>query len=439
MGTLAAVNINSRKGFLVALALVVALGAVIRVGYTLGWKQDKESCQLIGPENICGDAYVYHAGANLLADGEGFVSPPDYYYGGTARASADHPPLYVLYLAAFSLAGLRSVLAHQMASILLGLGSIVLCGFYGRSLVGPRVGLLAALLCAVYPYVWVNDALVMSETVALTCTVGLAWLGQRFLRAPSTANAVWFGVMGGVTALTRAELVLFVPILGFAWAFGREYRRQWRVWVRNLLAMGLCSAAVISPWVIRNLTTFKYPVTLSTGLGITLTYTNCDEVYYGDLLGYWYLPCIYPVPQGVDQSDDERMLRERGLDYLRDHQKRLPVVVAARLGRQWGVFRPAQMTALDTFDARDRPVTRAGLTMYYGMVPLAVIGAVVLRRHGERLLPLLAIPAIISVAAMGTYGSTRFRVPAELTLMMLAAIGMAAWWDAVRRRTPPPA
>jgi hypothetical protein len=44
-------------------------------------------------------------------------------------------------------------------------------------------------------------------------------------------------------------------------------------------------ATAMTPWMIRNLTTFRYPVTLSTDLGITLTYTYCDAVYYGDTIG----------------------------------------------------------------------------------------------------------------------------------------------------------
>jgi hypothetical protein len=192
---------------------------------------------------------------------------------------------------------------------------------------------------------------------------------------------------------------------------------------------GVCAALVMAPWIIRNMTTFIYPVTLSTGLGITLTYTNCDEVYSGDLIGYWYLPCIDPVPEGRDQSEDERILRQRGLDYIKAHRSDVPKVMMARLGRQWMVFKPDQMIALDTFDARERGVSRLGQIMYYAMIPIAVVGAISLRRRRVPLTPLLTVPVIIALVAMATYGSTRFRVPAELVLVVLSSVGAWAMWD----------
>ena len=71
----------SRTWWLVLLAIVVvALG--VRVGYTLGWKQ---------VDTIAGDPYYYHRGANLLADGHGFVHPYGFDKGVTIPA-ADHPP-----------------------------------------------------------------------------------------------------------------------------------------------------------------------------------------------------------------------------------------------------------------------------------------------------------------------------------------------------------
>ena len=44
-----------------------------------------------------GDAYYYHAGANLLTDGKGFISPFAYAEGRVIEA-ADHPPLYLMFL-----------------------------------------------------------------------------------------------------------------------------------------------------------------------------------------------------------------------------------------------------------------------------------------------------------------------------------------------------
>src|SRR5918992_6027915 len=65
-----------------ALLAICAVALGIRVGYVLGWRD---------VPSIEGDARYYHDGANLLADGEGFVHPYAW-RDGVRVPGADHPP-----------------------------------------------------------------------------------------------------------------------------------------------------------------------------------------------------------------------------------------------------------------------------------------------------------------------------------------------------------
>src|SRR4051794_34487987 len=121
---------DSARRFRWALAGIVIVGFALRLTWILVTRQH----QVFG-----GDAGFYHLGANLLVDGKGFVSP---YH--PSRQAADHPPLYLLWLAIPSLVGLRSQLAHMMWSAVLGCGSIALVGATGRQIAGARTGLIAA-------------------------------------------------------------------------------------------------------------------------------------------------------------------------------------------------------------------------------------------------------------------------------------------------------
>lgn len=441
------------RGFLLALAVICVVGAGIRLAFVFGEKQGPTPCSAVeleqsvlqdatgvvpkfvgkAPDNICGDALVYHDGANLLAQGEGFISPVRLLYDdGVRYPSADHPPLYIVYLAGWSSIGLDSVLAHQLASVLLGVVSVALVGLLGRRLVSERVGLIAAGLTAIYAYIWVNDGLVMSETIAITATAALLLLTYRFLTAPTRWNLIWLGVVTGLTVLTRAELAMYVPIvLPFVvwWALGSrirdirvDWRRLWKAWLGRTAALFAITVAVISPWVIRNLLTFEKPVTLSTGLGITLTYANCDATYHGEFIGSWSFPCIKPAPNEADQSLDEVILRKRGIDYIKAHLDEVPKVVAVRVLRQWNLFRPTQQLQLDVWDDRPLWVSRIALTQYYLLMPLAAVGAWLLHRRMQRLWPLLSMYVIVTFTAATSYGATRFRTPAEVATVVLAAI-----------------
>jgi hypothetical protein len=60
------------------------------------------------------------------------------------------------------------------------------------------------------------------------------------------------------------------------------------------------------------------------------------------------------------------------------------------------------------------------------------------RRRRITILPLLAAPVIVTLAAAITFGVTRYRAPAEVSIVVAAAIGVAAIVERRRRRAPSP-
>jgi hypothetical protein len=111
-------------------------------------------------------------------------------------------------------------------------------------------------------------------------------------------------------------------------------------------------------------------------------------------------------------------------------------VVAARVGRLWGVFKPGQTTAFDWWiEGRGRVPTWIGLFFYYALLPFAVVGLVKLRRRRVPILPLLAIVIIATFAAAITFGVTRYRAPAEVAIVVAASVGIDAAWRRFRSRT----
>ena len=119
----------------------------------------------------------------------------------------------------------------------------------------------------------------------------------------------------------------------------------------------------------------------------------------------------------------------RALDYIGDHLDRYPVVVLARAGRTWSLFRPFDMVQYNTYEGRPRWVTQAGLVMYYPLLLLAGWGWFVSRRRIQRW-PLLVPPIIVTLTALVSLGEPRYRVPAEPVIVVLAALAI----DEIARR-----
>jgi peptidoglycan/LPS O-acetylase OafA/YrhL len=449
---------SPRRRAAMAIAALTATGFVLRLVYLLASRRHLYDCppdQLLG---CAGDAYVYHTSANLLAAGRGFISPLGV-LAGNVFPSADHPPLYIVYLALFSKLGADSYLWHQLATVLLGAACIPIAGMLGvevgrgfraRGVGGilgsPMLGVWTAAAVAFSPTVWITDGLLLSETSVAITVLAVLLAAYRFWSRPTLARAAALGALCGLAALGRAEAALLVPLVALPLALVTIHRRpsldapddlahpeaakvSGRVVRRFVLAgvAGTASLAVVAPWLIRNQLAFDQPVALSTGLGVTMAYANCDQTYYGDLTGFWWFACKGDVDLSadVDQATVDARMRRQALDYIREHESRLPVVLAARAGRVWGLYKADQVTHLDVLEGRPLWASRAGLVVYYPLVAFAGLALALLRRARLPGFPFVAPLVVVTFAVMLTFGQTRYRATADAALVVLAAIGMA--------------
>jgi 4-amino-4-deoxy-L-arabinose transferase-like glycosyltransferase len=444
--------------------LLVAFG--VRVAYVAIAKRGpcdiKVAGKVVGSypsQCTVGDQIFYNAEANTIAAGKGFVEPlwAVTHPGRPAPPAADHPPLTVVVLAGVNwlvehpplsaVAGDRfdtNVREDRYAMVLFGTLLVLLVGLLGRR-VGRAVpgvnadiaGLIAAGIVALAPDVWVNDGLVMSETLTGLAVVGALLLAFALRDRPTLVRALGLGACCGLVALGRAELVLFVPLLGLVVAL--TTRVSWADRTAFAFAVVIGAALLVAPWVGFNMSRFEDSTTVSTNDGIALAGSNCRNVYYGKGIGLTAITgpdaCIdNPHPPG-DQSQVATIYRKRAFDYMRDHTRRVPLVVAARIGRTWSLYRPLDMVAFNKGEGRESWVTRLGLLVYYPTLILAVAGSIAMWRRRARLaLWVLLVPAIsVTIGVAATYGQTRFRSAAEPSLAILAAVGVLILFPRIAR------
>jgi len=422
------------------LAAIVLLGLGIRFLYLA----------LVAVDNpLSGDAAAYHLSANLFADGLGFPEPLRHFFGGLdvvplpegevvvktpighLEPTAGHPPVWTVLLGTFAFLGFTTVLQQQLVSVLLGAPTIVLMGLLGRELHSDRLGLLAATGTASYAFIWVNDGLLVAETAAIAMAVATMLVGLRFWRDPSRRSAVVLGLVGGLAALTRAELVLFLPVVAAVVLLRTAL--PWRERLLRYLACGLAALVLCLPWFVRNVVTFDAPVLFSNGIGTVLVQANCDTTYYGPDLGYWDLSCGLPTPYGadgglLDEYERDVVVRQRATSYMSANQERLlTTVVPARIGRMWGLYEPIGQLRRDVHaDRRSFAVSMLGLVQFVLLVPLAVAGLEVIRRRRGPLLVLSVWIPITTFTAATAFGNIRYRTAAEASLVILAAVAVDA-------------
>ena len=426
------------RWFRPALTLVVVAALAVRVAYVLISRRNFD------PH---GDAFFYHGAANLLAEGNGFISP-FFVKSGLHRAAAEHPPLYIVFLAIPSVLGMKSVLAHLLWSCLLGTATVWLVGLLGRAVGGARVGIAAAAIAAVYPNMWAPDGMLEAETLSMFAATATLLLAYRYWQRPSWRRLVLVAIGCGAGALARSELILLVPFLVVPLVWTTR-DRGWRERLRWLGAAVVAAAIVIAPWTIYNSTRFVHPILLSAQVDPLLASANCDSVYYGDFQGYFDIQCAAAIAkkEGLTLRDDESqegvVYRRAALAYVRGNLSRLPVVEGVRLLRIAGLYKPSLYVRADWYVEGRDPIwiSWAALYTFWVVALLSIAGAAVLHRRTRTtdgrappVYPLIAPIIVVLVTVLVTYASTRFRTTAEPALAVLAAVAIVVAIDAARTR-----
>jgi len=422
------------------LIAIVALGWTIRLVYILAVRQEH-----FDQFGVVGDAYFYHRGANLLAEGKGFINVFNYDLRHIVQQDAGHPILYILWLWVPSVLGFMGTLPHMLWTSVLGVGTIVLTGLAGREMVGPRTGLIAAFFAAIYPNVWSYDGFLLSESMSIFLATLAVWLAYRYRRAPSLPRALALGGACGLAILGRSELVLLIPLVLIPLALAsRTVPFTTRLkWLGAALLMAL---TLIAPWVVYNNTRFEKPVFITTGYFITLLTASCDDVYYGPNIGYWSMPCaVGPADRikawTVDTSVAEEEYRRVAFDYISHHKDRIPAVVLARWARYtgiWDLIHNFDQVHKDIFpEGREPWIAWSSAMMFFVLGPLSIGGALVLRRRHIPVYPVGALIIITFITTTITFYQNRYRASAETAFCLLAAVAVDAGWGqlAARRRS----
>ena len=410
----------TRLGFYGTLAVIAAVALAARVLYVL---------IAVRHGHLGLDSGSYRDLALNLRDGHGYAGIAS---SGALEPRATFPPGFPAYLAMASLVVGRTVLGLRMAAAALGVVSVVLIGVLGRRLAGPRTGLIAAGLAAVYVPLITTDGSLMSEplylVLVLVSVVGCVWLHD----GPVVVRALLVGLAIGLAALTRTEGLMLVPfVAGPAVVLSRVGSLTMARRVALISLVAVAAVAVLVPWHIRNARTFARPVWFSGNSASVVAGTACDRHFEGSETGWWTFDCLAlgAIAAGLGRV---RRLRRIATPGVRLHE-RSPLGAAA--GRAHP--RTAGLGVLGT-TAAGEPDVRSGGEPRGGMAARGVgllSGGVRARRHRVRRRrtarhprwPLVGLVLMVVTSVALTYGNQRFRVAAEPALLVFAAVALTSF------------
>ena len=360
--------------------------------------------------------------------------------------SAYTQPLYGFFLIPIYWVSDRSWLSVGLAQIAVAVVTAWLVFAIGRRVANERVALLGAVLSTVHPYLVWHDVHMNREILDQALAAAIVLLA--LVAAERGASLWWAAVLGaalGTAILGNARLVLLPLVVGL-WVFAR------RGWAHEGLSALLvaCAAAglVLAPWVVRNRVSVGcFAITTDSRALWKANNLNTYDVLAG---GGWIddvppHPGSGPSPQDagaiyartgriveVDECAQMRFYRQEVIEFWREHpdEKLRLAGQSVRLLWQPNVLetegRPGAGTWRDTARSIVEPAFMIAL---YG---LAAVGLFVLPRGFLTLVLLLL--GYQTLVAMLFAGATRYRVPWDFLIALLAAAGLDVLLRRLRSR-----
>ena len=425
---------TSRMHFGLTLGVIAVIGMVIRAFYV----------ERFAPlHNLFPDSSWYYFQARNIRTGQGYVDIArqfGFFLGDPKlageQATAYWPPLFPMVLAAWQWTFGESVRTSQLMGVATGAATIGLTGLLGRAVVSRAVGLVAAGLVAVCPFIIAVDGSLMSETLYLPLVLLTLLLAHRARDHPQWWSWALLGGVIGLASLARGDavflvVVVMVPVVILTRPSWRQFMLRTSL---GLLAMGV----VVAPWVIRNAIEVGEPTLSTVSASAVIAVANCDATYSGRLLGSWSYPCMQPkLGFRISEADYAAHVRAKGIKYALGHANRWPIVGAARLARVWGIWNPGQLTSAEAHETRNLTWQRMAWPISLATLAVGLTGIWKLRRDRVRVAVLVAPVAMTTVIALAAYGNSRFRTASEPVLLIGVAVVAVRMWTRVR--TPAPA
>jgi len=436
-----------------ACVLIVALGLRLAAGWYWQGRLDRQGS---GPFGF-GDSDGYWVLAHQIARGE------PYQYGPEGFRVFRTPGYPVLLAPLFLLSDAPPIMWGRALSAVLDSAAVAAVGWLAWRLFNPWAGVLAAAMAAVYPGSIAAGVLVLSE--APFCPLMLLHLGLWMAAwrekgtgpicrngprptfgwcpashkldlspFPAIGLALAAGLAAGAATLMRPGWLLFIPFaVGIGVVFGRPRLRH--LGLGAAMVVGL--AAAMAPWWVRNacVTGRFVPTTLQVGAslydGWNPKATGASDFELVEPVAKELRGQIVAADPSAAASGDwefqlDARLRAEALDWARNNLGRAAELAAVKLLRMWNVWpNEPGMSAW--------PIRWGVAITYVPILALGIWGAARTLRRGWPYV-LCWLPAVyFTLLHMVFVSSIRYRQPAMLGLMVLAA-GVVGCWRVRDRR-----
>jgi 4-amino-4-deoxy-L-arabinose transferase-like glycosyltransferase len=413
----------------IMLAVIIAAAGLFRLTFStfvVGWDSP-----------VRGDEVDYHAIATSLADGDG--------YRIDGYETCRRPPLYPYVLALHYQVFGASPTTGRILQIILGMLLVYLVYRVARRYFDPTVGLIAAAIAAVNPFLIMMSGYLLTENayIILMLSALLITPTPAHLNGPLPKVLAASAVLATATLArpTGLPVALWILAAGLILGAGSLYIRT-----RNGVLAAALFVALILPWSVRNYRVVGGWVGLTTHGGITFYQGNNQKVvdvphYRGGVAPLAGLPHAAEI-RDMTELERERFTRAKGMEFLRDNKRLVPKLLWWKFARFWRLKSDVGLSGVksgwwwskDTFLGKLASNLDVGFVYAVVAFPLFLAGVVLSRFRWRELMFLYGIVVAHTAVALVFFGSIRGRIPVEPVVAIFAAVTVDRLYHWVRAR-----
>jgi 4-amino-4-deoxy-L-arabinose transferase-like glycosyltransferase len=321
------------------------------------------------------------------------------------------------------------------------------CAATASRLFGPKIGLLAGVLCAIWPQCLRYVGAIDVETLNMLLLTLLTYTAVLLYERPTVARAVAAGVVVGLAVLTKPMPMLFPFALMALLAVRRRRPGQPFPWAAAA-AMVLAPAVLCAPWAARN-----YVVSGGRFVGVS---SNAAGEFLRGFVNVQPRFFLLRVPfQGLWDVEANRyensITKPRGLDFIIEEGgqwRPMPQIVDNEVRRDQIEGEYARQLILRQPLAVLRKFVIQVFTFWYVVetpakslmvgasalvaLVLAFIGLKRARRDGAPVAPVVLVVAYHNLLYAALLALARYSMPLFPTLLILSANGLASLLPARR-------
>lgn len=389
---------GSRLSTKLVLGAIILLALVVRVGFVSTLEED-----LYWPDPTYYDAFAWN-----LITGESLSGEP--LYDAVKRA----PLQAFLMTIPYAAAGHSYRAAYFFQAVLGGLFIPLLAFLIGVRLKSAGVGLVTALLAAVYPYyIYISGALYATQTSTILLLL-VVYLAVRASQTRGVGVLILQGVSLGALVLTRSIGIILLP-LSVLWTWPKRG-------ITKAVIVALVAVVVVAPWTIRNYNVTGEIIAVSVGGGREFLHgvapgatgtSQSRTPLPGDLLA---------IRSTLPQGEWDKMCYQRGFEFIKADPVRFVKLYGAKFLNLYR-FYPNTITTNEH---------TSSTTMWISIIssgPVLLLGLAGIwleRRRWMVYLPVLSVIVGFSFVYSAFTTCIRYRLPIDVYFMLFAAVALGA-------------